>query len=254
MIQTLRAHCSKPAAPTRRDVMQSIQAKAETGIYEIRGFGTLRPRTWATFDDLTFMPGALTRIPLEGYRESVLDPHRPGHAVRGETDRARNPADGHRHELRRALAQRQDRAGHAARGMAGTSTTTGDGGMLDVERAESRVLDLRGAAQPLRDQHPAPAPGRRDRADDRPGGQARDRRIAAGLEGLRGDRPAPRPAAGRRSALLRAGIPISSAPTTWSSRSKSCARRPTGRCRSSSRWAPRVSSTTSGWPPRPAPT
>ena len=35
----------------------------------IRGFGTLRERRWATFDDLTFLPCSLTRIPLEGYRE-----------------------------------------------------------------------------------------------------------------------------------------------------------------------------------------
>ena len=49
--------------------MQGIHTKAETGIYEIRGYGTLRQRRWATFDDLTFLPCALTRIPLEGYRE-----------------------------------------------------------------------------------------------------------------------------------------------------------------------------------------
>src|SRR5207249_2344717 len=51
-------------------VIEDIQVKAELGRYRIRGFGTLRPRTWATFDDLTFVPCGLTRIPLEGYRES----------------------------------------------------------------------------------------------------------------------------------------------------------------------------------------
>ena len=51
-------------------IMEDIQVKAELGRYRIRGFGTLRPRTWATFDDLTFIPCGLTRIPLEGYRES----------------------------------------------------------------------------------------------------------------------------------------------------------------------------------------
>ena len=49
--------------------MQDIHTKAETGIYEIRGYGALRQRRWATFDDLTFLPCGLTRIPLEGYRE-----------------------------------------------------------------------------------------------------------------------------------------------------------------------------------------
>src|SRR5882762_10173077 len=51
------------------DVMQGIHTKAETGIYEIRGYGALRRRRWATFDDLSFLPCGLTRIPLEGYRE-----------------------------------------------------------------------------------------------------------------------------------------------------------------------------------------
>ena len=50
-------------------VIEDIQSKAESGLYAIRGFGTLRERRWATFDDLTFLPCSLTRIPLEGYRE-----------------------------------------------------------------------------------------------------------------------------------------------------------------------------------------
>src|SRR4029077_9853048 len=50
-------------------VIEDIQAKAESGLYSIRGFGTLRERRWSTFDDLTFLPCSLTRIPLEGYRE-----------------------------------------------------------------------------------------------------------------------------------------------------------------------------------------
>src|SRR6476469_6431235 len=50
-------------------VIDDIQAKALSGLYQIRGYGTLRQRRWATFDDLTFLPCSLTRIPLEGYRE-----------------------------------------------------------------------------------------------------------------------------------------------------------------------------------------
>src|SRR6516225_10489483 len=50
-------------------VIEDIQAKAASGLYRIRGWGTLRERRWATFDDLTFLPCSLTRIPLEGYRE-----------------------------------------------------------------------------------------------------------------------------------------------------------------------------------------
>ena len=51
------------------EVIDDIQAKAASGLYRIRGWGTLRERRWATFDDLTFLPCSLTRIPLEGYRE-----------------------------------------------------------------------------------------------------------------------------------------------------------------------------------------
>ena len=54
------------------EVVQAIQDKAELGRYRIRGFGTLRERTWATFDDLTFLSCSLTRIPLEGYREKCV--------------------------------------------------------------------------------------------------------------------------------------------------------------------------------------
>ena len=59
----------KPAESFAPRVIEDIQTKAESGLYAIRGFGTLRERRWATFDDLTFLPCSLTRIPLEGYRE-----------------------------------------------------------------------------------------------------------------------------------------------------------------------------------------
>ena len=76
----MRAGRGRPAGPSAFNppirsgtytpaVIEDIQAKAELGRYRIRGFGTLRPRTWSTFDDLTFIPCGLTRIPLEGYRE-----------------------------------------------------------------------------------------------------------------------------------------------------------------------------------------
>ena len=59
-------------------VIEDIQIKSELARYRIRGFGSLRPRTWATFDDLTFIPGTLTRIPLEGYREACATRTRLG--------------------------------------------------------------------------------------------------------------------------------------------------------------------------------
>jgi glutamate synthase domain-containing protein 2 len=120
-------------------VIEDIQIKAELARYRIRGFGILRPRTWATFDDLTFVPGTLTRIPLEGYRErcetkTVLGTRfaaRPLELdiplmVTGMSYGALSKS------AKTALARGARRAG--------TSTTTGDGGMLDVERSESRAL------------------------------------------------------------------------------------------------------------------
>ena len=51
--------------------IEDIQVKAELGRYRLRGFGALRPRPLPHFDDLTFLPCSLSRVPLEGYRERV---------------------------------------------------------------------------------------------------------------------------------------------------------------------------------------
>ena len=59
----------RPSQIYRPEVMEDIHIKAELGRYRFRGFGTLRPRPLPSFDDLTFIPCSLTRIPLEGYRE-----------------------------------------------------------------------------------------------------------------------------------------------------------------------------------------
>jgi glutamate synthase domain-containing protein 2 len=120
-------------------VIDDIQAKAESGLYRIRGYGTLRERRWATFDDLTFLPCSLTRIPLEGYREKCSTK-----TVLG-TRFARKPIElgipimitgmswgALSFNAKVALAK-----GAAA---AGSSNTTGDGGMLMAERENSRTL------------------------------------------------------------------------------------------------------------------
>src|SRR6059036_996935 len=120
-------------------VIEDIQVKAELGRYRIRGFGTLRPRTWATFDDLTFVPCGLTRIPLEGYSESCSTK-----TVLG-TRFAKKPIEldipvmitgmswgALSYNAKVALAK-------GARSV-GASTTTGDGGMLMAERENSRTL------------------------------------------------------------------------------------------------------------------
>src|ERR1700677_4519060 len=114
------------------EVMHGIHAKAETGIYEIRGYGTLRQRRWATFDNLTFLPCGLTRIPLEGYREKCSTKTVLGGRF------AKRPL-----ELEipimitgmswGALSYNAKAALAKAAARAGTSNTTGDGGLSPEE-------------------------------------------------------------------------------------------------------------------------
>src|SRR2546425_4393262 len=123
----------------RPETIEDIQAKAELGRYRIRGFSALRSRFLPSFDDLTFIPCTLTRIPLEGYREKCST-----RTVLG-TRFAKKPI-----ELDipimvtgmsfGALSYNAKVALARAATKVGTSTTTGDGGMLMAERENSRVL------------------------------------------------------------------------------------------------------------------
>jgi glutamate synthase domain-containing protein 2 len=119
--------------------MDDIHVKAELGRYRFRGFGTLRARPLPSFDDLTFLPAGLTRIPLEGYRERCRT-----RTVLG-TRHARRPVEletpvmitgmswgALSFNAKVALAEGARRAG--------SSTTTGDGGMLAAEREHARAL------------------------------------------------------------------------------------------------------------------
>jgi methylamine---glutamate N-methyltransferase subunit C len=134
-----------PTAPLQESsifaplTIAEIQRKAATGLYAIRGFGTLRARRWATFDDLTFLPCGLTRIPLEGYREKCST-----RTVLG-TRFANKPI-----ELDipimitgmswGALSINAKTALARGAALVGSSNTTGDGGMLEAERANSKTL------------------------------------------------------------------------------------------------------------------
>ena len=129
----------RPSGIFSPEVIEDIQVKAELGRYRIRGFGTLRRRSLPSFDDLTFLTCTLTRIPLEGYRETcstrtVLGARfaeRPIELdipimITGMSYGALS------YNAKVALAQGASRAG--------TSTTTGDGGMLPAERENSKIL------------------------------------------------------------------------------------------------------------------
>src|SRR5258708_4312565 len=120
-------------------VIDDIQAKAASGLYRIRGWGTLRERRWATFDDLTFLPCSLTRIPLEGYREKCSTK-----TVLG-TRFARKPIELDVPIMITGMswgALSYNAKVALARGArtAGSSNTTGDGGMLMADRETSRTL------------------------------------------------------------------------------------------------------------------
>lgn len=120
-------------------VIEDIQTKAETGLYRIRGWGTLRERRWATFDDLTFLPCSLTRIPLEGYREKCSTK-----TVLG-TRFAEKPIELDVPVMITGMswgALSYNAKVALARGArtVGSSNTTGDGGMLMAERENSRTL------------------------------------------------------------------------------------------------------------------
>ena len=49
------------------EVINDIHIKSELGRYRMRGFSLFKKIP--TWDDLTFLPGALTRFVIEGYRE-----------------------------------------------------------------------------------------------------------------------------------------------------------------------------------------
>ena len=92
-------------------VIDDIQAKAASGLYRIRGWGTLRERRWATFRRSHFLAVLADAYPAGGLSREVLDQDRAGHALREEADRTRHSGDDHRHELGRAVVQRQGGAG-----------------------------------------------------------------------------------------------------------------------------------------------
>ena len=53
-----------------KEVMNDIHIKSDLGRYRMRGFSLFKKIP--TWDDLTFMPGTLTRFIIEGYREKCL--------------------------------------------------------------------------------------------------------------------------------------------------------------------------------------
>jgi glutamate synthase domain-containing protein 2 len=123
-----------------RETIADIHAKSQLGRYQLRGGSTFQ-RNLPSFDDLVFQPATLTRLPLEGYRESCATRTVLGDGL-GQVE---NPI-----ELDipiyiasmsfGALSANAKAALGRGASKAGTLTCTGEGGMLDEERTESRTL------------------------------------------------------------------------------------------------------------------
>src|ERR671926_2000485 len=127
----------RESATFDRQTIAAIQRAAETGIYDIRGWGAKRPLPH--FDDLLFLGASMSRYPLEGYRE------RCGTDVVLGDRFARYPLH---LDIPITIAGMSFGAlgGHAKEALGrgasamGTSTTTGDGGMTPEERESSKTL------------------------------------------------------------------------------------------------------------------
>jgi glutamate synthase domain-containing protein 2 len=118
-------------------VVEDIQTKAELGRYRMQGFSM--HRKVPSFDDLTFVPCTLSRVPLEGYRErcetkTVLGTRHAANPV--VLDRPITIAG----MSYGALSGRAKTALGRAAKRAGISTTTGDGGMCREEREEVDIM------------------------------------------------------------------------------------------------------------------
>ncbi|MDE0110667.1 MAG: FMN-binding glutamate synthase family protein [Albidovulum sp.] len=117
-----------------------VHAMAQLGRYQLRGFNTFSTRM-PTFDDLVFVPASMTRLPLEGYREScetetVLG-DRPG--LVSNPIRLAIPIYVASMSFGALSARAKAALGYGA-SKAGTMTCTGEGGMLEDEREASNLL------------------------------------------------------------------------------------------------------------------
>jgi glutamate synthase domain-containing protein 2 len=127
----------RPSRIWTAETIEDIQEKAEIGRYRIRAFSTLRRTT--SFDDLTFLPCTLTRIPLEGYRERCETRTVIGGRHGGQPLVLEIPITIAGMSYGALSANAKQALGWAA-SRVGTSTTTGDGGMRPGEREDSKLL------------------------------------------------------------------------------------------------------------------
>ena len=127
----------RESATFSRPVIREIQRAADTGIYDIRGFGA--KRYVPHFDDLVFLGASMSRYPLEGYRETCDTSVTLGDRFAKKPITLDIPVTIAGMSFGALSAQAKEALGRGA-SMMGTSTTTGDGGMTPEERGESKYL------------------------------------------------------------------------------------------------------------------
>src|SRR6202008_3308968 len=120
-----------------RQAIHEIQRAAETGLYDIRGWGS--KRRLPHFDDLVFLGASMSRYPLEGYRERCGTDITLGARHAKKPIHLRIPITIAGMSFGALSAEAKEALGRGA-SETGTSTTTGDGGMTSEERCSSKIL------------------------------------------------------------------------------------------------------------------
>jgi glutamate synthase domain-containing protein 2 len=127
----------RESATFDRATISDIRRAAETGIYDIRGWGA--KRALPHFDDLLFLGASMSRYPLEGYREKCGTDVVLGDRYASKPLRLDIPVTIAGMSFGALSANAKEALGRGATA-AGTSTTTGDGGMTPEERGQSQNL------------------------------------------------------------------------------------------------------------------
>lgn len=122
------------------DSIAEVHALAQLGRYQVRGYNSFNKQL-PTFDDLTFVPATMTRLPLEGYREScdtetILG---GGRGLVEKPIKLKIPIYIASMSFGALSANAKASLGYGA-SRVGTMTCTGEGGMLTEEREASTTL------------------------------------------------------------------------------------------------------------------
>src|SRR3954452_20130099 len=127
----------RESATFDRATIAAIQRAADTGIYDIRGWGA--KRALPHFDDLLFLGASISRYPLEGYREKCATEVTLGTRFAKRPITLKIPITIAGMSFGSLSAPVKEALGRGASAV-GTSTTTGDGGMTEEERRHSSML------------------------------------------------------------------------------------------------------------------